>query len=238
MRVVCGLPGPPGAWERAAAFLGHRLVAPDPARPLDALRRERPDAVLLDGPALACPGVARWVNRFAGRLAVRGEPGGFLLRTVDLWVADRPVPWVGGGLHVLAPAADVLPTDPPPRVRPELACACAWEGPYGPDLDPYLGALVDAGLDLKAFGTGPYPLPQYLGRLAPAARPDLFRSAGVVLDLRGDPARRAAVWAAGGTVVTATGSPADLVAAVRTPPPAPPGPVPTYLGHLRALLSV
>lgn len=202
MNIVCSLPGPAGAWKRAASWLGHTLEEIDPKRPLDAFQRIKPDVVLIDHPWVSVASVRRWLDSFAGKIAFLYRPGMEAAPgRYDLFMAEgiNGDPW---GLR-LKPALDAYPDTPPGSFRPEFACDIVYVGTHTSEIDPVLNAFCELDLSFKIFGDGHFTQPSYLGSVAPSDVSDIYASAKVSLDLLGEPSRVLAINAAGGTCLTA-----------------------------------
>lgn len=173
MKIVTNLPAPPGAWTRAAAFLGYELAEVDASRPFDAVKRLKPDVLLLDPDR---PMSARLRDNHPKAIAV---------------------------FKRAKPALDALPGFQPGRRRPEYVCDVAYFGPYDPSIDEALATQAACGWSFRAYGPGDFPVPHGVGEVPAADLWDAYASAGVVLDLLNDPHLALAVLAAGGRCLPA-----------------------------------
>jgi hypothetical protein len=172
VKLLFGIPG--DGWLKAARHLGHKAARLDPKRAFDSFLALRPDAAVLTKAQRDDRAVRRCLAEVPCRLGVPGE--------------DFPDD----------PATDWLPDEPPGEFRQEFACDVAFVGDWTAERERWLWPLCASTLDVKIFGSGPYPFAQRLGAVRPDEVADVWASAKVSLELDGDWGRVMDVWAAGG----------------------------------------
>jgi hypothetical protein len=167
-----------GGWVRAAGYLGHQGFAFDPARPFDSF--------------LCNPDIVFCGNKVSFR---QGSGGRALARYPRTRLVE---------VSALPPAADCPPDFAGGRVRPEFVCDVVVVGEYRSEVDEPLRQILGAGLHLKVFGRGPWPVAQCAGYVPAVDIADVYASARYTLDLGGDVGRTMTVRKAGGRPASVT----------------------------------
>jgi hypothetical protein len=204
-------------WFRAAKYLDYPAKLFSHTRLVETVAGQKDGVVIIDSastydyqPLYEClqanPGVsaAIWCEGASGVRALKAF-GKMPLYLTPLEQEEEALTADGYNALWVRPAADVDPNCKPGTPRAEFRCDAAFVGAYRPEYEKYLSPLCkDSGLNVKIFGTGPYPYHQYLGQVPAEDVPDIYASAKVSLDIGGNPQRALAIVAAGGTCASTT----------------------------------
>jgi hypothetical protein len=173
MNALCTGPQAIG-WARAADYLGHKGYTLNTSFAFDSFRRASPHIVLVGDEDLG-EGFSRALSRWPCKVVSYAR---------------------------MEPAADCLPTFKGGQFRKEFACDVAIVGEYKSHYDKYIQTILKTQASLKIFGSGNWPVANFVGQCATQDYPDIYRSAGWIAELNGNASSILAIWASGGLPIS------------------------------------